>query len=117
MNFYYREFTGIVSGRSKNDQLDRLNRQVSHWRTLAAVDRDLVLMGDANLDASKWNEYDYVHKDLANVVIDFNLEESVRQLVSDPTRTELRAGRIERSCIDHISTNCPLKCSKPTVLA
>ena len=116
VNFYYREFTGIVSDRSKNAQSDRLNRQVNHWRSLAAEDRDLVLMGDANFDAMKWEENDFGDKDLANIVLDFNLEESVRQLVSGSTRTELRAGRLEGSCIDHISTNCPLKCSKPVVV-
>ena len=105
-----------MSDRSAVSQYDRLSRQVNHWRTLAAEDRDLILLGDANLDAMKWENNDYINKDLANLVIDFNLEESVSQLVSENTRTELRGGRVEKSCIDHVSTNCPLKCTKVSVI-
>ena len=37
VNFFYREFTGGVSGLKDNQsQLDRLSRQVRHWRTLCS---------------------------------------------------------------------------------
>ena len=48
--------------------------------------------------------------------MDFNNEETMIQMVHDYTRTELRAGGIEKSCIDHISTNCPTKCSPACVI-
>ena len=49
VNFYYCEFTGLATGKSQAAQKDRLNRQVLHWRSLAALDRDILLLGDAIL--------------------------------------------------------------------
>ena len=95
VNFYYREFTGLDGDRTAAAQRDRLARQVEHWRVLAAEDRDTVLLGDANLDALKWNNNNFADKDLASLVVDFNLEESFTQLINEPTRTELRAGVVD----------------------
>ena len=69
--------------------------------------------------ALSWNDVDYPaeKKALANIVNDFYLEESFAQLVDKPTRTELRGNSIQKSCIDHISTNSPGKCSAPEVIA
>ena len=43
------------------------------------------------------------------------LEEAAVQLVDDYTRSELVNGIIQRSCIDHVITNIPNKCSKPEI--
>ena len=48
--------------------------------------------------------------------MDFNLEESIIQLIRKISRTNLRGGVVESSAIDHVSTNCPTKCSEPTIL-
>ena len=32
------------------------------------------------------------------------------QLIDKPTRTELRGNKVQKSCIDHITTNVPSKC-------
>ena len=120
VNYFYREWSSGVNGkRTFQDQKERLSRQVLHWKSLAARDRDLVILGDANLCAKIWNDADYPNdkKELANMITDFNLEDSLTQMVNDFTRTELKGDRLEQSCIDHIYTNCLNKCNEASVLA
>ena len=120
VNYYYREWTGGISGdNSQTGQIERLTRHVHLWKSLASQNRDIVLLGDANMCALSWNDVDYPaeKKALANIVNDFYLEESFAQLVDKPTRTELRGNSIQKSCIDHISTNSTGKCSAPEVIA
>ena len=81
------------------------------------MDRDLLILGDANLCAKSWHNPDFQKKNLAHGVIDFLLEESLVQIVNDYTRTELKRGNIEKGCIDHIYTNCQTKCSEASVVA
>ena len=38
------------------------------------------------------------------------------QLIEQPTRTELRGNLVQKSCIDHITTNSPGKCLNSAVL-
>ena len=119
VNFFYREWTSGVTGlKTQASQKDRIDRQVQHWKLLASRDRDLIILGDANLCAKSWNNTDYPSekKQLANFITDFLLEESLVQLVNDFTRTELRGDRIERSCIDHIYSNCKTKCDEASVI-
>ena len=102
-NFYYREFTGGISG--LNDlasQAERLNRQIVHWKTLYKDNRDVVILGDSNLCAKKWDDINYTLKDFSNKVQDFLLEEASTQLVREYTRSELVAGVVQSSCIDHL---------------
>ena len=50
VNFFYREFTGGVSGlKNMPSQNERLTRQISHWRNICKSKRDFVSLGDANL--------------------------------------------------------------------
>ena len=113
VNFFYREWTNGVSGlNSEQEQEERLSRQINLWKTLSAMDRDLLILGDANLCAKSWHNPDFQKKNLAHGVIDFLLEESLVQIVNDYTRTELKRGNIEKGCIDHIFTNCQNKCSE-----
>ena len=72
-----------------------------------------------NLCSKSWHEatYNNEHKELSNIVIEFMLEESVVQLVEDYTRSENVNNVIQKSCIDHIYTNIPQKCNKPSVEA
>ena len=116
--FFYREWTSEVTGtKSEQEQEERLTRQVNLWKGLSAMNRDLIISGDANLCAKSWHNPDYYKKNLANIVMDFLLEESIVQLVEEFTRTELKGGNIEKGCIDHIYSNCPNKCSEISVLA
>ena len=120
VNFYYREWTGGVDGDSSHaGQLDRFSRQVNHWRDLQAEDKDLILLGDANYCALSCSDPDYPAdmRQVSNLATDFFLQESLSQLIEMPTRTELRGNHIEKSCLDHITTNIPGKCTNTRVLA
>ena len=64
--------------------------QVLHWKSLAARDRDLLILGDANLWEKIWNDADYPNDkiELANMITDFHLEDSHTQMINNFTRTE-----------------------------
>ena len=93
-------------------------RQVELWRDLNETNRDLVLMGDANFCSKSCDSPDYPSnlKNISNIANDFYLEESFVHLVEENTRTELRGDYVQRSCIDHISTNSPGKCKNVAVI-
>ena len=70
-NFFYREFTGGVSGLdSAESQRDRLGRQINHWKSLYKGGRDVLCLGDSNLCAAQWEEQNYRHKALASMTHD-----------------------------------------------
>ena len=118
-SLFYHEWTGGVSQLdSQASQLDRQARQVAHWMTLNhSRKKDIVIMGDANICARKWNDdsFDPQKKQIANLTQEFLLEETFVQLVSKDTRSELVQGAVQSSLIDHIYTNSPGKCETPTV--
>ena len=92
MNIFYREWTSGISGLSTHTaQADRLSRQIEHWKSLYMLGKDVIIMGDSNLDAKKWNDSDYDAslKSLGSVVQEHLLEESSYQLVKDFTRSEI----------------------------
>ena len=116
VHYYYREWTNGVTGESTDaSQLAQLQEHVSQWDTLVRAGRNFVALGDANICALKWNDSNYRYKDLANVVQTFLLRESCVQLVKKYTRVQSVAGVLQRSCIDHITTNIPEKCNIPEV--
>ena len=117
INFFYREWQGGISKlNSQASQSERLDRLVNHWKGLSSSNKDVLILGDANLCAYRWNDDDYNLKNLSNIVHDFLLEESFFQLVKDYTRSEFFRGNIvSRSCIDHVYSNTPLKCDSPRV--
>ena len=120
VNFYYREWTGGVDGDSSHaGQLERFSRQVSHWRDLQTEEKDLILLGDANYCALSCTDPEYPAdmRNISNLATDFFLQESLSQLIDRPTRTELRGNNIEKSCLDHVTTNVPGKCINTRVLA
>ena len=106
----------MVDAYSEQSQEERLANQIIHWKSLAGMDRDLIILGDANLCAETRHDTDYQKKNLASEVIDFLLEESLVQIVNEYTRTELKGGNMEKSCSDHIYSNCQ-KCSEASVIA
>jgi hypothetical protein len=113
---FYREFTGGVSGlKDTNSQKERLSRQIDHWKSLFSRGKDVVILGDSNLCAEQWLNESYQHKDLANLTKDFLLEEASEQLVSGITRSELVAGIIQRSCIDHCYSDVRHKITGPFI--
>ena len=119
VNFFYREFTGGVSGLDDTlSQNDRLRRTINHWTSLSSGNRDFVCLGDANLCAIKWNDEDYSLAEQAGMVQRFLLDSSCSQIVQEYTRSEIvRGGTLSRSCIDHVYTNNEEKLTIPEVLA
>ena len=119
VNFYYREWTSFLNGDNTHaSQLERLGRQIKHWEDLTNSNKDVILLGDANVCALSWSSPNYSAqlKDLANHIINFNLSEACEQLINQYTRVEKRGNLIEKSCLDHITTNASSKCSIPEVL-
>ena len=119
VNFFYREFTGGVSGLADTtSQSERLQRLISHWKSLAKGNRDLICLGDANLCSFKWNNDDYYLGEQADMVNNYLLETNSSQLVTQYTRSEIvRGGDISRSCIDHCYSNSQEKVSVPEVVS
>jgi exonuclease III len=74
-----------------------------------------VALGDANLCAKSWNENNFRYKELANEVHTFLLSETCSQIVNKFTRVQKVGNTIQKSCIDHVTTNTPDKCSVPEV--
>ena len=118
VHYYYREWTsGVTGDSSKASQLERQGRHVSLWQELAAEGRDMVLLGDGNLCALSWRQPNYKHTDLAKYVTDFLLEESCHQLVNNFTRIQNYANTVQCSCLDHVISNIPDKCSSPEIVS
>ena len=119
VNFFYREFTSGVTGlKTSQEQLERLNRMIKHWKILMDSNKDVVCLGDANLCAMKWNDSNYQFKEHAETVQTFLLETETSQLVKQFTRSEFaRGGVVSRSCIDHCYSNAPGKVSHPEIVA
>ena len=67
VNFFYREFTGGISGLSdKQSQHERLSRMINVWNMINNnSDHDILCLGDANLCAKTWSKEDYHLKDFS----------------------------------------------------
>ena len=119
VNFFYREFTGGVSGLSDmNSQTERLQRQINIWKQLCLINKNFICLGYANICATKWNDESYHLSNLCNMVQNFMLETSCMQLVKGFTRSEVgQGGVVSRSCIDHCYTNNPDKVAAPELIA
>ena len=74
-----------------------------------------------NLDAlnDKWLSSQYSHVSLARMVINSCQTYNITQLVKGVTRTQFKLSTqsAEESCIDHIYTNFPDKCTKPHIIS
>ena len=91
VNIFYREWTGGVSrDNSLVEQKERYQRQVRQWQSLANNNRDYVIIGDNNVCAMSWLDANYNRdrKAIADIVIDFMIEETAVQLVDTFTRSD-----------------------------
>ena len=119
VNLFYQEWTSGVTGDSSTAATeDRLKRQINYWKNLHNNYKDIVLMGDQNLCALTWNDDNFSPqlKPLANLVNEFIIEENHSQIVKTYTRSESYNGTISRSCVDHVMTDAPNKCTEPLVI-
>ena len=116
VHYYYREWRNGVTGEGDNNsQLAHLKQHISQWKELVDTGRNFVALGDSNLCAKSWNENNFRYKVLANEVQTFLLRETCSQLVNKITRVQKVGNTIQKSCIDHVTTNAPEKCSVPEV--
>ena len=114
VNIFYREFTGGISGLPDLQfQAERLGRQIDHWKTLFVGGRDVLILGDCNLCAEKWNNEDVMYPELANMIQDFLLEQASQQVVTSFTRVEKVGAIVQKSIIDHCYTDAVEKISGP----
>ena len=114
-NFYYREWTNCVRGNRDNQEAD-LDLLLDIWRECTENQSDFIAMGDMNVCAKKINDPAYEHAALANKIKDFLLEEDCSQIVDEYTRIRKVGSEIQRSCLDHITINCPGKVSTPKIV-
>ena len=116
VHYYYREWTNGVTGESDNaSQLVQLQQHVGQWEALVRSGRKFISLGDANVCAMHWNDPNFRNKNLSTQIQTFLLRESCSQLVNKYTRVQSVSGVLQRSCIDHVTTNVPEKCSVPEV--
>ena len=87
VNFFYREFTGGVSGLNDTpSQVERFSRQIKIWKALCSGTKDVVCLGDTNICALKWFEDSYQHTELSDMVQNFMLESVCPHLVKEYMR-------------------------------
>ena len=116
VHYYYREWTNGVTGEdSSSSQLADLKHHINQWQDIANTGRSFLALGDANLCSMTWNDEHFRNKNLSEEIHQFLLEESCSQIVNKYTRVQEVAGNLQRSCLDHVTTNVPEKCSTPEV--
>ena len=111
VNFFYREWSSGVSGLvGAEAQRERLRRQIQLWRNFQNNSHDVIIMGDANLCALKWEEEGYQHRELADFILDYLGDINGSQIVTGKTHMS-GGGGVEdsSSCLDHCYTNVPEK--------
>ena len=118
VHYYYREWKNGVTGEGNTTtQLVHLKQHINQWEELVHTGRDFVALGDANLCAMSWNENDFRYKELSNQVQNFLVQENCSQLVNKFTRIQKVGNTLQKSCLDHVTTNTPEKCNVPEVFA
>lgn len=98
--------------RSDRDQLDRWDVLINQWKSALSGNKHCVLMGDVNLDYTRWDSSDYLHQKMIDSVKDNIVTLGATQSVDKVTRSS-RTGR--DSLLDHAWTNCPEYVSKVLV--
>ena len=106
----------MVTGLSdKKSQVDDLIKLTNIWRRYTDSDKDFVSLGDMNICAKRLEDESYAHSDLADILQEFLLAENCSQMVNQYTRIRSVNGIIQRSCLDHIISNCVSKMSQPEI--
>ena len=108
----YREFTLLHENSPPNSsdpsqQKIRWKSFTNQWKQ-AADKNSCWVIGDLNLDMMKWNDTNYEHKELVDILKDNIETKNFSQVITQPTRF----WNGSQSLIDHIWTNCPSKIMK-----
>ena len=115
----YREWSNLAQGNSNSGRLDsQLERWLlflDQWERSLSEDREVIVMGDMNINFLNWHRYDLPHnaqttrlRPLINQLFDRIFPRGVSQLVTVATR--VWPGQ-EDTGLDHVYTNRPLKIS------
>ena len=103
---FYRVWTHNKEN-SEASQVTRMDIFVNQIKTAAETKNDLIIMGDANLDANKWNKANYIHAKIVSdlfQVIDENgikIENVGNTYQADHAQAN---GNISESALDHVYT-------------
>ena len=96
---------------SRAAQLERWEALISKWEEALAEEKEVILLGDINIDSLKWmrddlpnNDVIYRQKPLLELLFAKIFPEGVSQLVNTPTHGN--------SCLDHLYSNKPEKLSE-----
>ena len=82
-----------MTGTSTLDsQKDRWIRVLAWWTTLSNRGKDLMLMGDVNLDLKKWNDDSYQLKSFVDQTRGLQADGTLSQLVQGDTRVAMVEG-------------------------
>ena len=117
IGYIYREWQHMVQGPTNTtaDQLQRWLIFIERWEKALNEGKEVLVLGDVNLDFLKWNSSNLPVNDsstrlkqLNELIFDRIFPHGVRQLVTTPTRL---SAVDPPSGLDHIYTNKPDKCS------
>ena len=92
-------------------QIEKLNVLISQMEHACDLNIEMLMLGDSNLSASKWNSPDYKHKNIANPLIEAISQSGL--LVADLgityTSDSIRNGAVSENDPDHIYFSSSLK--------
>ena len=97
IGMYYREFTGMNGTKTIADQKTRLANWIEAVNKVEGESKEILLMGDFNLEASKLETEE--ESSLAGMLRKCCNENGLEQLVNRSTRSRVMSDRIEESCI------------------
>ena len=106
------------SSLSNASQLLRWERFIESWKRALEEDKEVIVMGDINIDSLSWGLDDivssdraYRQKELINLLFEQIFPLGVSQHVQVPTLTSNHGQSNEKACLDHVYTNNPEKLS------
>ena len=86
LNSTYREHPGCASGLSSLDsQKERLKREIKLWEKPQQRNKDMVVIGDINIDYNKLNDNNYKLANLADEIQEWMIRNTQIQLVEENT--------------------------------
>ena len=111
---YYREWKSFVTGKSDPaSQNEDLQKLLNIWARCTNSGKDFASLGDLNLCSRRWDDPNYQHSGLVNLVKDFLISENCCHLVNEITRMRQVNDNLQQSSLDQIISYCAEKMSKP----
>ena len=101
---------------SLESQKNKVQRVFSWWSTPSTGNKDLLFMGEINLDFQKLNADDYSLKTMVDMTKELQADHALQQLVKEYTRMVNVSGVFKVSTIDHMYTNVEHLFTTPEVI-